>query len=177
MPDGLQLSARSVAALLAQIFGPAVYDAPPFWGGGPLHRGALDPGGLGGFVAGPLPDPWRRLDAVLLNPQPLPPRESYAVALADAHLREVLTLDRLVASLGDSLAERALERAVRSVAELDEICPRWPRWPKGWPPPPPPPWEREEMVPTTLFVFGARFLAAADVAEHGRLQEALTALG
>jgi len=57
------------------------------------------------------------------------------------------------------------------------LCPRWPPWPKRWPPPPPPPWEREEMTATQLFVFGARFLAAAELMEQGRLQEALTGLG
>lgn len=168
MPDGLQLSARSVASLLAQIFGPAIYDAPPFGGGDPYRRRLID------LITGPQPQPWR---TVMLNPQPLPPRESYALTLADAHLQEVLALDRLVAAFGDAAAERALERSLRLVAEIDECCPRWPRWPKVWPPPPPPPWQREEMAPTELFVFGMRFLAASELTEHGRLQEVLIGLG
>jgi hypothetical protein len=171
MADGLQLSARSVASLLARILGPAIYDAPPF-GGGDLAR--PDWRRLIDVVAGPHPEPWR---AVMLNPQPLPPREAYAFTLADAHLRDVLALDRLGAVFGEQVAERTLEQSLRLVTEIDDLCPRWPRWPKGWPPPPPPPWEGEEMTPTALFVFGMRFLAASELPAPGRLQEALTGLG
>src|SRR4051812_4756961 len=114
----------------------------------------------------------------MLNPQPLPPRELYALALADAHIRELQTHDRMATLLGGRAAERALERSVRLVAEIEELCPpRWPRWPKVWPPPPPPPWSREEMTPTESFVFGARMLAAAELMEQERLQEALAGLG
>ena len=165
---GLQLSARSVAGLLARIFGPAIYDAPPFGGGDPVRRGLPE------LVSGPFPEPWRE---VMLNPQPLPPREAYALALADAHLGELLGLDRAGTLLGGEVAERALGRALRQVAELEELCPRWPHWPKRWPPPPPPPWQREEMADTQLFVFGMRVLAAAELVEQDRLQDALSGLG
>jgi|GEM_PF-1640188 len=180
MTGTLQLSARSVANLLARIFGPSIYDAPPFGGGDPgrqraidLARGPLpDPWGP---VAGPRPEPWRW---VMLNPQPLPPQELRALALADTHIQEILTVDRLVTLWGDEIAGRAQEQAFRLVAEVEELCPRWPRWPKSWPPPPPPPPEwGEEMTATALFIFGARFLAAAELTEHERLRDALTALG
>jgi hypothetical protein len=92
MPHGLQLSARSVASLLARIFGPEIYDAPPFGGGDWARRDLLD------LVTGPRPEPWR---TVMLNPQPLPPRERYALTLADAHIQELLTFDRMATLLGD----------------------------------------------------------------------------
>src|SRR5215204_2012120 len=42
MPEGLQLSARVVASLLARIYGPSIYDIPRFGGGGPVQRGLID---------------------------------------------------------------------------------------------------------------------------------------
>ncbi|HBL30603.1 MAG TPA: hypothetical protein DD490_27525 [Acidobacteria bacterium] len=164
----LQLSARAVSQLLASIFGPSFYDDPRF------GRGDLGRRVLADLVNGPHPEPWR---AVALNPQPLPPKELYALALADAHIHEIFTLDRIGSLLGGKAEERSVRKALGAVADLDEICPRWPRWPKGWPPPPPPPGGREAMSPTELFVFGSRLLAASEQVEQGKLQEALGALG
>jgi hypothetical protein len=173
----LQLPATTVARLLAQIFGPSVYDAliprfdPSVLASGPVP----DPWrGLGLLVRGPSPQPWQ---TVLLNPQPLPPREAFALSLADAHIHDILSLDRVATLFGGEVMERAQERALRQVSELEELCPRWPRWPKGWPPPPPPPWDDDEMTASALFVFGTRVLAAAEVAEQAPFQEGLTRLG
>ncbi len=98
--DGLQLSARAVVSLLARIFGPSFYDLPRF------GRGDLGPRGLVDFVSGPHPEPWHlsgpqpdpwRLVVSGGNPVPwrLPPREFRALTLADAHIQEVLALDRI----------------------------------------------------------------------------------
>jgi hypothetical protein len=170
MPDGLQLSARSVAGLLARIFGPAVYDVliPRYREGAPYQGSLID------LVSGPFPEPWQ---TVLLNPQPLPPQESYALILADAHVGELLSLDRAATLLGGEVAERVVDGALTSVAEIEEICPRWPRWPRRWPPPPPPPWLHEEMSATALFVFAARVLAASELVEQAQLRDAMTRLG
>jgi hypothetical protein len=168
MEEGVLLSARMVARLLAQIYGPSIYDIPKF-GGGPLHQTVLDP------ISGPGPQPWQR---VALNPQPLPPGEQYALTIADSHIAELQSLDRLGTLLGGEVAERTEKRAMQIVSEIDEICPRWPKWPKVWPPPPPPwPWLRDEMSPTELLVFGSRFLAAAELLELGHLQESVARLG
>lgn len=180
MAGGLQLSAKSVANLLARIYGPSIYDAPPY-GEGDLRHGPLtdlvrDPSPEPWkAIRGPLPDPW---SWVMLNPQPLPPGELQALALADAHVQELLGLDRLGSLWGGEIGGRAEERALRLIAESDELCPRWPRWPKTWPPPPRPPrgWD-EEMLTTELFVFGSRLLAATDLFEREGPREALTALG
>jgi hypothetical protein len=168
MEEGLQLSARFVASILARIYGPSIYDTPRFGGGGPLRYQILD------AIAGPHPEPWRE---VALNPQPLPPRAVYTVVLADAYIQQIAQLDRAAVLFGEDVSQRALDRAFRLVADVDEICPRWPRWPKTWPPPPPPPWSRETMTETELFVFGSRILAAAEVMEHGGLRDGLTGLG
>jgi hypothetical protein len=168
MKEGLLLSARSVSSLLAHIFGPSFYDDPRF------GRGDPGPGRRIDRVGGPLPDPWVE---VALNPQPLPPKERHALAIADAHLQDILQLDRIGGLFGGEAAERAEKRALGFVAELDELCPRWPRWPKHWPPPPPPPWGEEEMNPAALFLYGTRFLAAAEGVESERLQSALAQLG
>jgi hypothetical protein len=168
MSGNLQVSARSLVSLLASIFGPSIYDAPPFGRGDLGRRGLLD------LISGPQPDPWR---AVALNPQPLPPKALYAVALADKYIEEVLALDRVGALLGGEVMERAQDRALCLIAEIDELCPRWPKWPKVWPPPPPPPWEAEEMSPTELLLYGARLLAASGLMEQERLQLALADLG
>lgn len=163
----MQLSAHSVASLLARIFGPSFYDDPRF------GRGDLGRHSLIDLVAGPHPEPWREM---ALNPQPLPPKELRALALADAHIQEILDLDRIGALLGEGTAERAQQRALRLVADLEELCPRWPRWPRHWPTPPPP--ERhEEMTRTELFVFGMRFLAASELAEQGALRDGFGRLG
>ena len=172
MADGMQVSARSVADMLAQVFGPSVYDAiyPHF------DLGHLDRHKLFDLVGGPRPEPWH---AVMLNPQPLPPKALYALALADAHIYELLALDRAGALLGGEVTERALDRGMRIVAEVEDLCPPlWPRPPKGgWPPPPRPPWENEQMANPELFVLGTRFLAAADLIEQESLQAEVVRLG
>jgi hypothetical protein len=168
MDEGLQVSARFVASILARIYGPSIYDTPRFGGGGPLWSQLVE------HVAGPHPDPWR---AIMLNPQPLPPRARYALGLTDAYMQEIVQLDRVAILSEDAVAQRAVDRSFRLVADVDELCPRWPRWPKTWPPPPPPPWWRETMTDTELFLFGTRILAAAEALEHGQLQEAVARLG
>jgi hypothetical protein len=47
----------------------------------------------------------------MLNPQPLPPRETYALALADAHIQELLSLHGAGSLLGEEVMERALGQA------------------------------------------------------------------
>lgn len=164
-------STRMIASLLARIFGPSIYDLPKFGGGGPIYR---LPEYATDAVFGPHPDPWSR---VALNPQPLPPREILALLLADAYIQELQQLDRVAMMFGGEVEERTTERALRQLAVLEELCPRWPRWPKRWPPPPPPPWQRDEMTSTELLVYGSRFLAAAEFMETGPLQDGLARLG
>ena len=166
---GSQLSARAVADLLARIIGPSFYDGPRFGDG---------ISGLSQVSAGISARAYERGSAVMLNPQPLPPRVVHAVALADAHIAEILSLDRAARLLGGEVSERALNQSLRQLDEIDELCPRWPRWPRVWPPPPPPPWDLDDvMTNTELFLFGSRFMVAASVASEERLQDALGKVG
>ena len=168
-PSETSLSARMVADILAKIFGPSFYDGPRFGVGPSVLNQAFAAISETGFD---------RRSAVMLNPQPLPPRESYALALADAHIQELLSLHRAGSLLGGEVAERALEQSLQQIADIDELCPRWPRWPKVWPPPPPPLWELdEEMSRTELFLFGSRFVAAAGLVRQEKFQGALVSLG
>jgi hypothetical protein len=168
-PSETRLSARMVAAILAKIFGPSFYDGPRF---------GVGPSILNQDFAAVSEAVFDRRSAVMLNPQPLPPRETYAVALADAHIQELLSLHRAGSLLGGEVAERALGQSLRHIADIDELCPRWPRWPMVWPPPPPPPWEfDEEMTRTELFLFGSRFVASAELVKQEKLQTALVSLG
>jgi hypothetical protein len=166
---GTRLSAQAVADLLARIIGPSFYDGPRYGDGiSAVSR----------FGAATRAGAYDRGSAVALNPQPLPPREAHAMALADAHIVEILSLDRAGSLLGGEVLERALGQSLRQVADIDELCPRWPLWPRIWPPPPPPPWELDEvMTNTELLLFGSRFMAAASLASEGKLQDALGRLG
>jgi hypothetical protein len=166
MPTELQLSSRSAAALMAQIFGPAVYEIPGR-GVGPVRPRYRD------FLDGTLADSWQ---SVSLNPRPLPPREAYALALADAHIHELIRLDRLGTLLGGDVERRAIEQALRTMAEIVECCPRWPAWPTGWSIPPNPD-PQSTMRPDDLFVFGSLMLSAAELIEQPALRDAVATLG
>lgn len=110
-------------------------------------------------------------DAVALNPQPLPPGELLALAVADVHLTEIVRL---------ASAENGEGRngALRRIADVDELCPPlWPKPPKGvfpprwW-------WDfREPMRESELFFMGARFLSAAEVVEDEVVRDAITRAG
>jgi hypothetical protein len=112
-------------------------------------------------------------ESIALNPQPLPPREFVAIAVADAHLSEIVRL----ANIGETAGSRS---AIRLIAEIDDICPpNWPWPPKGpFPPPPPPWWEVEEpMRASELFFMGSRFLLAGETAIDEAVRQALTRTG
>jgi hypothetical protein len=116
---------------------------------------------------------------VALNPQPLPPREIFAITLADAHLSEIVRLAELSARLGEE--GRAMRKAALTlIGDFDEICPpNWPRRPKlKWPVPPLPwPFEGVRMEPAELFFAGSRFLLASDVVADTELKSALAETG
>jgi hypothetical protein len=170
MSEGLQYPALTLVSLLARIFGPSFYDDPRFGWGDPGY-GRRFAEFAGNVHASPG-------QAVMLNPQPLPPGELHALRIADAHIQEIMTLDRMGSLLGGEVMERTMERALSLVAEIDDICPRWPHWPHVWPPPPPPPpWWREEMTATELLLLGSRFLAASQLIEQEKLRSAVGQLG
>ena len=167
----IQISAVRFVDVIAKIVGPAWYDGPRFGRGD-------GPGGPFTFASDPQPVPWR-ITWAMLNPQPLPPRWVYAVGIADAHLAEIIALERIRTTVGGAADRQTADRLVSLVSEIEDICPRWPHWPHGWPPPPPPPpwWDKEDMTATELLVFGSRFVTGADHVGPGALQDALVSVG
>jgi hypothetical protein len=105
----------------------------------------------------------RRLDAVALNPQPLPPHES----VVGAQLLENVLVSAIIVVGGRGAGEGA---AVLR-AEIDDWCGTG--WPRTWPRPRPPKGWDDGMV------FAGAALAAASLAEQydhaPELQEALGA--
>lgn len=159
--NGFRFPAKSLVEFFATLR-PELYDGPQFGRGDPL----------GGFSRA------SALRAVEdeLNPQPLPPRWRYAVLLSDSYINELLTLDRIGRLVGGEAAERTAEEALRLIADVDELCPRWPHpvWP--WPPHPRS-LKDEEMDPVDLLVFGSQVLAASGLMRDRSISSALTALG
>lgn len=90
-PSETRLSARAVADILARIFGPSFYDGPRF---------GVGPSVLNQRIAEVSETVFNRGSAVMLNPPSLPPRETYALALADAHIQELLSIHRVGSLLG-----------------------------------------------------------------------------
>lgn len=153
----------------------------------PWHTGPKpDPWFIGRDVLGPSPQPWRtpvsqrwdRFSAVALNPQPLPPKERFAVAVTDAMLSQVVHLANAAELAGGDSGGNLLRRAVTMLQDWDELCPRWPKWPKNWPPPPDPPdWLGDEMSPVAHFLAATRVLAAADAVYDESIASTMSELG
>jgi hypothetical protein len=131
----------------------------------PGVRGPWGPFGPGGPVTH-----WslRNLAWVMLNPQPLPPREDpepepwRAVLLARAMIEQAVTqmqLGELVAGPGQG--ERIRESVAMRVKEfVDEVCGTHPRkWPWPWPSA----LGSGESRPIELLVIGAQFHKAAEL--------------
>ncbi len=166
MATELQLSSRSAAAFLAQILGPDVFAIVHF-GGATVRPGHRN------FLSEPPPAPWQ---STVLCPRLMPPSEAYALALAEAHVQELVRLDRLGALSGGEVEGRAVDLALDVVAEIEEGCPGWPKWPVGRPKPSDPT-SRDTMRPDELFIFGSLMLSAAELMNHHRLRDALVGLG
>jgi hypothetical protein len=140
----LTLNSRLLAIIGRRV--PAIYDAviPRYYG--------------------PLPDPWARLAAVGLNPQPLPPDpppDQLGAAIASEFVRTAWLSGLFGRDQG------------RVFAELDDWCPTRPKRPKlppWWPPIPEP-----EPHPDWYIDFHLGFIArlAAVSVEDTRLGESI----
>ncbi|HRC62646.1 MAG TPA: hypothetical protein PLX85_05425 [Dehalococcoidia bacterium] len=123
------------------------------------------------------------LEAVALNPQPLPPRERYAFAVASALIETVMSYAQLSEVLGAAVANNAERFAIQAVEDFEELCPRLPKWPFSfkfgtWPPPPPPPPDPyDEMSFSELMVVASNLLVAAETLGAGSIAEALDRSG
>lgn len=117
--------------------------------------------GLIGLIARRFPAVWdiigglRPGDLVALNPQPLPPRERFVTALADALVGRAEQLAEVAGALGDPGEERGIIIVSGYVNRLvDDWCgtgyrPRWPF------PGPPPWWFSQEVSARDILVLGA----------------------
>lgn len=105
MNDTLQISSRTLAILFGQLTGrgnPNPDDPLPGGPWGPVVRNALER--LAVRVA-PHPEPWIEAG---LNPQPLPPRAAFAVALAQA----VIDRAALMQDVADGMANEGQQRGI-----------------------------------------------------------------
>ena len=135
-----------------------------------------------GSVFGPHPEPWRVVFAnllarhpeifdvlggghsfgeeVALNPQPLPPRFAFLVAVTQA----VISRAELLQEIADATSREGEQQGIIIVGGYiarftDEFCPDYrPRWPF---PGPPPPWFANELNGIDLMVIASQFEQAA----------------
>lgn len=160
----IQLSSRSAAALLAQIYGPPIGDLSHRGSGHVLDAWAPD--------GGSYRVPW---DAKMLSPQLPAPGAGRVFALADAYIKEFIRLDRLGTNLGGDVAERVSARALRIAAEIGERCPAWPDWPEGWASPAGSE-NQGTMTPDELLIFGSLLLSASELMGLEAVSDALSDL-
>lgn len=163
-------------AALVKLLNEALYPNPddpgnpnnpwgPYGPIGPLIRGAL-----------------RDFSGVLLNPQPLPPKEGPHPDPWRSALVARTVIDQVVAQYrfaevmgGREQAERAVETIQSQIGEfVDDYCGTGaPRWPLPWPFPLG--LEPADLDPVDLLVAGAQFQKAADSVANGPLQGDLSA--
>ena len=120
------------------------------------------------WARGPLPDPWLRLDAVALNPQPLPPASVWLGLMADEVIARAEMMAEIAAAFADGGEERGIIIVGGYVSRFVGWCGNEPiviRIPKGgWPIPDPEPepwWRAERLSGHELLTIGARFGVAA----------------
>jgi hypothetical protein len=171
--NAFYLSREQLTRLVSGLTGLAGYPNPD----DPLPPGPWDPVLKNRFLdrydlvlAGPQPQPWRQrvssLDWVSLNPQPLPPRISWAQVAARAIVSEIRSRMALMQSLPEEFHGRMVEGIHANMGELvADWCGTEPRrWPipipiPPWPwPPDPDPDPRELLVnPLDLLIMGVVF--------------------
>jgi hypothetical protein len=137
--------------------------------------------------AGPVPDPWRSLsprlasplDAVALNPQPLPPKALFAVMAAEELVELASRLDDAAEAAGQGGSPGS--RAILRLAEDAELCPPFLGWPipprpKGDPDPGPRPNETQ-FDPVDLVTLGVALTQLADTIPGEELRQATAKAG
>jgi len=144
-----------------------------------------------GPIAGPDPDLWRFLAAVLLNPQPLPPvagpwpihwrygpgpQPWFSAFLARTVIDQAVAQYRFTDVVtGTEQSERTTAAIGSRIREfVDDYCgTRPPGWPRPWPWPPK--FDPAQLRPLDLLIAGAQFQKAADFAPNNPLQSEFTA--
>jgi len=117
-----------------------------------------------------------------LNPQPLPPKAHFAIALAHEVIERAAMMQEIAGGLNGDSEERGIIIVSGYINKfVDDICPerpkiKWPkkRWPFPWPPEPEPDprWSGVELA-----VIGTIFQNEARLAGHEGIQRALNEAG
>lgn len=117
-----------------------------------------------------------------LNPQPLPPKTQFSIALAQEVIERAGMMQEIAAGLSNGSEERGIIIVSGYLSKfVDDICPERPkikipkkRWPIPWPPEPEPDprWSGFELA-----VIGTIFQNEARVAGHEGIQRALNDAG
>ena len=199
--DSISLSRKQFTKLVSMLTGLAGYPDPE----NPLEPGPWDPVIFDSILsqvdltlagpqpqpwrwAGPQPTPWRHYQEQVLsslnwrslNPQPLPPRETWGLLAAKAIVADI---QRSIASLQlwpEEFQERAIAGIQGNLAQLvDDWCPTPPRrFPIPIPPFPEPDPRQIEVNPLDLIMMGVVFdTLTRSVSERvqGALQETAVA--
>jgi len=154
------LSERALSSLL-ELLNPDPDDPGPVGPGGPyLHpRPATVRGALAGILG--------RIEQVLLNPQPLPPKDRAVVAARVMIAQSISTFETAEAVAPDG-GERALAVIDARVSQFldDDLCPRPPKPPRPWPHP----WGEvlgggDPIRPAEMLAASVQFQKAADAYE------------
>jgi hypothetical protein len=137
---------------------------------------------------GPVAHSWTDyLSKVAINPQPLPPGERFATALAGAFVERA----NRVSELGTLFSDKQRSLGSSFVAEFDEAggwCGTMSRWEMlqkilAWlrnhnpPPPPPEPWWRQGLSATEIIIVGGRVAFAAETFGDHAIRSALQKVG
>lgn len=172
--DSIALSRKQFTRLVGKLAGLNGYPDPD----NPLPPGPWDPvirdilqGHINLAQAGPQPQPWRYMEQVwlswqqvMLNPQPLPPLENWAVMAATAIVKDIQQTADKMPLLPEEFQLRAVEGIQAKLAQLvDDWCGTG--WPRRWPipipfplPPEPEPDPREiNVTPLDLIIMGVVF--------------------
>jgi hypothetical protein len=153
-------------------------------GGYPNPEGDTPPGPWDPYIRkairrvvalGPDPLPWL---AVALNPQPLPPKAAFAVALA----QEVVDRALLVQEIGEALPQAGQERGIIIVGGLVnrfiDDCGNDRLWRKRpFPPPPPRGHGDDKLSALELLLMGAVFEQGARGAANEQVQQKFAEAG
>lgn len=150
----------------------------PYGPGGPVLRYLLEVQRL------------RRLDWVALNPQPLPPKEAIAVALAQNVIDQVAQLHAFANMLSGEAANDLRNGGLRLLDEFGDWCGTMTRrellaallrWLHGKRPPPPPPepepWWDERLDAFDLITIGVQLQATVEQIADDQLASALGQVG
>jgi hypothetical protein len=172
--ETLVIQQARLASLIGGLGYPNPDDDTPIWkwphGPGPIARTWLD-----------------YLSRVALNPQPLPPGERFATAIAGALVERAYQ----VSELGTMLTDKQRSLGSTFATEFDEAggwCGTMGRWELlqkllAWlrnhtpPPPPPEPWWKQGLTQNEIAVLGGRIAFAAESFGNSAIRSSMLLVG